>query len=103
MAEAEPLTPSARRMLKVAGIAYGVARRVLPAYAHRFSPKKFTQPQLAACVILKVYFRQDYRGICGLLELMPSVRRALDLSVTPHYSTLAYFTQRVLDEALVGR
>lgn len=103
MIQADPPSPSARRLLNVARLALQVARRVLPDYSHRFSPKKFTQPQLAACVVLKVYFRQDYRGICALLELMPTVRNVLALRVTPNYSTLARFAQRVLDEETLAR
>jgi len=52
MTETNPLTPSARRLLNVAKLALGAARRVLHDYSHRFSPKKFTQPQLAVCVVL---------------------------------------------------
>jgi hypothetical protein len=35
----------------------------LPEYAHRFSPRKFTQPQLFVCLTLKTFFNMDYRGI----------------------------------------
>ena len=44
--------------------AYVTAQRALPAYAHRFSPKKFTQHQLFACLVLKEFLKTDYRG-CG--------------------------------------
>jgi hypothetical protein len=43
--------------------ALAVATAALPAYAHRTSPKKFTQPQLFACLVLKTFFKTDYRGI----------------------------------------
>ncbi len=29
-------------------------------YAHKYSPKKFTQPQLFACLVLKEFLRFDY-------------------------------------------
>ena len=29
----------------------------LPLYSHPCSPKKFTQPQLFACLVLKAFFR----------------------------------------------
>ena len=48
---------------KVATAALRVAARALPLYAHQFSPKKFTQPQLFACLVLKTIFKTDYRGI----------------------------------------
>lgn len=35
-------------------VALAVGRATLPQYAHRFAPHKFTQPQLFACLVLKV-------------------------------------------------
>ncbi len=35
-------------------MAYRTAKLTLPAYSPRFSPKKFTQPQLFACLVLKM-------------------------------------------------
>jgi len=48
---------------KVALVALKVAQRSLPTYAHRFSPHKFTQHQLFACLALKTFFKTDYRGV----------------------------------------
>lgn len=45
----------------VALVAYATARRSLPLYRKKKSPKKFTQPQLAACLVLKEFFKTDYR------------------------------------------
>jgi thiol-disulfide isomerase/thioredoxin len=47
--------------IKFATLALRVAEGVLPAYAHKFSPQRFTLPQLAACVLLKEYGRLDWR------------------------------------------
>ena len=47
--------------------AMAVARRSLPEYAHRYSPKKFTQHQLFACLVLKNFLRTDYRGVAAHL------------------------------------
>ncbi len=43
--------------------AYLTAKDALPEYAHRFSPKKFTQHQLFAGLALKAFHNTDYRGI----------------------------------------
>jgi len=51
----------------------------LPAYAHRFSPKLFTQHQLFACLALKAFFKTDYRGITAILSDMPDLRRTLGM------------------------
>jgi hypothetical protein len=41
---------SPRRVLETAFL---IGELSLPRYAHRHSPKKFTQPQLFACLVLK--------------------------------------------------
>jgi hypothetical protein len=51
---------SPRRVLQVA---YEAACRAPPEHRHRLSPKKFTQPQLLACLVLKEFARLDYRGL----------------------------------------
>jgi hypothetical protein len=47
----------------------------LKPYAHKYSPKKFTQPQLFACLVLKVFFKTDYRGIEKYLLDLSDLRR----------------------------
>jgi hypothetical protein len=83
-------------------LALAAAQEVLPTYGHRFAPKKFTQPQLAACMVLKTFLRQDYRGVCALLALSAQLRKALGLQCVPHYSTLAHFSKRVLSEEVLA-
>lgn len=55
---------------KVALVALAAAREALPAYAHRFSPRIYTQHQVFACLVLKVFFKTDYRGIAAMLADM---------------------------------
>jgi hypothetical protein len=43
---------SPRRVLQ---LAYDAAREALPAHRHKFSPKKFTQHQLLACLVFKEF------------------------------------------------
>lgn len=71
-------------------------KEALPAYSHVYSPKKFTQPQLFAILILKQFFKFDYRGIVGLLAEWAELREALELEHVPHYSTLCYAEGRLL-------
>jgi hypothetical protein len=47
--------------------ALAVSQGVLPDYSHVNSPKKFTQHQLFACLVLKAAMRLDYRGLQSLL------------------------------------
>jgi hypothetical protein len=48
--------------------ALSVGQAKLADYSHRNSPKKFTQPQLFACLVLKTSLGLDYRGLAGLLN-----------------------------------
>jgi IS5 family transposase len=73
----------------VARLALEVSEESFPEYYHRFAPKKFRIPQLIACLLLKVYLRQDYRGIEDMLKISPPLRKALGLKKVPDYSTLA--------------
>ena len=81
---------------KVLLAAWDVGRRSLAAYSHRFSPKKFTQPQLFACLVLKEFFQTDYRGIANILADCPDLRQAIDLQHVPHFTTLQKSAKRLL-------
>ena len=52
----------------IAVVAYATAKRAIPPYLHLKSPKKFTQHQLVACLVLKEFFTTDYRGIEEILQ-----------------------------------
>jgi len=84
-------------------VARGVARRCLPAYSHRCSPKKFTQHQLFACLALKEFLKLDYRGTESLLAETPSLRSAIDLPVAPDFTTLQKASRRLLKLSNVRR
>src|SRR3989344_5699538 len=81
---------------QTAVIAYAAAKKTLPAYSHRFSPKKFTQPQLVACLVLKEFFTTDYRGISGILEDSSDLRKVLELDDVPHFTTLQKAAKKLL-------
>jgi len=87
----------------VALAALRVAQGALPAYAHRFSPKKFTQHQLFACLVLKGFFRTDYRGIAKYLADMLEICHALGLKKVPHFTTLQKAADRLLRSAPANR
>ena len=80
----------------VALVALKVARDALPAYAHRFSPKTYTQHQLFACLALKAFFKTDYRGIAAILSDLPDLRRAIGMRRVPHFTTLQKAGRRLL-------
>ena len=84
-------------------MALQLTQATLPRFAHKFSPRRFTLPQLAACVLLKEYRQLDWRGIEALLELSAPLRRTLRLTQTPDFSTLWRFAQRWLEASQLGR
>lgn len=81
---------------RVLRVAYRIARRTLPAYSHRCSPKKFTQHQLFACLVLKEFFKLDYRGVEALLAESDSLRAIIELRQPPDFTTLHKACRRLL-------
>ncbi len=77
-------------------MACATARDALPKYGHRFSPKKFTQHQLFACLVLKEFLKTDYRGVVGVLTDCPDLCAAIELEHVPHYTTLQKAADRLL-------
>jgi len=73
-----------------------VAEQALTAYSHRCSPKKFTQHQLFACLVLKNFLKTDYRGVTAHLQDCLSLQEVLGLKQVPHYITLQKAAQRLL-------
>lgn len=89
-----------RSPVALARMALRVARDALPSYSSPFSRHDFTQHQLFAILVLRQFFRTDYRGIVQLLDDLPDLRRLLKLQKTPHYSTLKYAHDRLLKKGL---
>ena len=77
-------TKSPRRLLLVA---HRAGRSCLPDYSHPSSPKKFTQPQLFACLVLKEFLQCDYRKLAAVLPDAPDLSAVIDLKTVPHFTT----------------
>ncbi len=82
--------------MAVAEQALRAGRQALALYSHRFSPKKFTQPQLFAIAAVRKFLRLDYRGMAIRLSEWAELRRVLGLEQVPDYTTLYYADQRLL-------
>jgi hypothetical protein len=80
----------------LARAALEAGKEALPAYSHPKSPHKFTQPQLFAMLVLKQFFKLDYRSIAQWLGRWSELRQALELERVPNYSTLCYAEGRLL-------
>jgi DDE family transposase len=90
------MSTTTKSPITVAQRAFAVANKTLRPFAHRFSPQRYTQPQLFACLALKVFFKTDYRGIVQLLRDLTDLRRVLGLTRVPHFTTLHKASQRLL-------
>jgi hypothetical protein len=82
--------------LRVAREALATGSEALTPYAHKYSPKKYTQPQLFACLVLKTFFKTDYRGLATHLSEHSDLRAALGLKAVPHFTTLQKASRRLL-------
>jgi hypothetical protein len=81
---------------RVAREALAVATKVLRPYAHKYSPKRYTQPQLFVCLVLKTFFKTDYRGLTTYLGEWAELRRSVGLHRVPHFTTLQKASCRLL-------
>ncbi|MGB2997215.1 MAG: hypothetical protein WBC59_01080 [Phycisphaerae bacterium] len=81
-----------------------MARSALPSYSSRFSPKVFTQPSRLssgfAILVLRQFFKTDYRGVVQVLHDFSDLCRVLGLKKVPPYSTLCYAEQRLVKKGL---
>jgi hypothetical protein len=88
------LTSKSPRRVALEALAAG--EMALPPYSHPCSPRKFTQPQLFACLVLKAFFRTDYRGVVAILADCADLAAALGLKCVPHFTTLQKACERLL-------
>jgi hypothetical protein len=87
----------------VAMVALAAGKEAFSDYSHIYSPKKFTQPQLFACLVVKEFEKKDYRGIRQLLIDCEDLRDVIGLTVVPHYTTLQKASRRLLKQDRVRR
>ncbi len=81
---------------RILAVGYVIGKLALPDYAHKCSPKIYTQPQLFACLVLKEFLHRDYRGIEALLKDTPELAASIELKQIPDHSTLQKAAQRLL-------
>lgn len=89
--------------VKVAKVALKVGMESLPDYSHPKSPRRFTQPQLFACLVLKVFFKTDYRGMEQILTEFEPLRKELGLKSVPHFTTLQKSERKLLQSQKVSK
>jgi hypothetical protein len=97
------MTTTTKSPLRVAEAALLIGCQCLRRHAHKYSPKKFTQPQLFACLVLKTFFKTDYRGLAALLGDLRDLRQALALESVPHFTTFQKASARLLKQPKARR
>lgn len=70
-----------------------LSRARLPKYSGKFSPKIYTQHQLAAILALKVYRIASYRDAIDLLASL-KIPQSMKLKRMPHFTTIQKFFKR---------
>lgn len=81
--------------------AYAAGKKTLANYSAKRSRHDFTQPQLFAILVLRAFFRTDYRGIIEFLADFSDLRKVLELHKLPHYTTIQKAQQRMLKKGLL--
>jgi len=90
--------------LQVAASAYETGRKALPRYAHKFSRRDFTCPQLFAILVLRKFFKTDYRGVIAFLAEWRELRETLELhEKLPHFTTPQKASAKLLDDAMIRK
>jgi transposase-like protein DUF772 len=82
--------------LSLAEEALSAGEAALPTRFSKFSRQDFRPAQLFAILVLRQFFKTDYRGIVRLLSEFAELREVLGLRKVPHYSTLCYAERRLL-------
>jgi hypothetical protein len=88
--------------IALAQAALEAGKEALADYSCAKSPHKFTQGQLFAMLVLKQFFKLDYRGTVEWISQWPKLRNALELKRVPNYSTLCYAEGRLLKKGALG-
>jgi hypothetical protein len=88
---------------KVLVAAWQVAKKTLPAYSHKCSPRKFTQHQLFASLVLKAFLNTDYRGLAQTLQDCGQWCRDIELKKVPHFTTFQKAAKRLLRSGPVNK
>jgi len=80
----------------LAKLALKTAQEVLQPYSDIRSRHDFTQAQIFAILVLRQFFKTDYRGIIRILQEHQNIKDTLGLDKMPHFTTLQKAQQRML-------
>lgn len=84
--------------LALAREALAVGEQSLPAPASQFSRQDYKLAQLFALLVLRKFFRTDYRGVATIVREWAELREALGLIKVPAHSTLWHVERKLLEK-----
>jgi len=88
----------------VAQAAYLAGQKALPRYAHKYSRQDFTCAQLFAVLVLRKFFKLDYRGTIQYLADWAELREMLDFDdKLPHFTTPQKAAAKLLKDPLLRK
>jgi hypothetical protein len=90
------MEPDSNPLVRFARLALAIGQDTMPAYSHAKSPRRFTQPQLLACLLLRARLKLTYRATSDLLAASDGLRAAIGLGRVPDHSTLQKFAERAV-------
>ena len=90
------MKPDDNPLIRFARLALVIGQDTMPAYSHVKSPRRFTQPQLLACLLLRARLKLTYRATSDLLAASDGLRQAIGLARVPDHSTLQKFAERAV-------
>lgn len=92
-----PVPGTVKSPVKLARLVYRTAQEALDEYSSPVSRHDFTQAQLFTLLVLRTFFRIDYRGLLDYVEDFSDLRQVLDLEEKlPHHTTLVHAEARLL-------
>lgn len=96
------MSRTTKNPIALARAALAAGKEALPDYSHPKSPHKFTQPQLFAMLVLKQFFKLDYRGTVEWIAQWAELRQALELRRLPAHTTLYEASKRLLKKGALA-
>jgi hypothetical protein len=84
--------------LALAREALAVGEQSSPAQASKFTRMDYTLAQLFALLVLRKFFRTDYRGVVTIVREWAELEETLGLTKIPDHSTLWHVEQKLLEK-----
>jgi hypothetical protein len=95
------MSRTSKSPLAVARAAYEAGQKSLPRCAHKYSRKDFTCAQLFAVLVLRKFFKLDYRGTIQYLAEWSELREVLDFhDKLPNFTTPQKASAKLLRDPL---